>query len=236
MKHKNFSSHHQSLSWPSIILGTLLLFLSAEMISAKFFFNGGATRRTKALSNAKSIAGGLLVFKSDMGAYPCDATRKAMEEDGIKNLPAGKSANAYFAQLIASETLDTEKVFFTSEKGFKTGDDDTKTSKTLLAPGENGFAYILRKDGSALRDVKSDTPLVLATVGEKREGEPVFNADIYDGKVVVADVDGSATMLKINEKGHIISPGRKSLFQTGRDSLFGQDSPKVAYPLRPVKK
>lgn len=188
------------------------------------------------MSNAKSIAGGLLVFKSDMGSYPCDATRKLMEEDGIKNLPAGKSANAYFAQLIASESLDTEKVFFTPEKGFKLGDDDMKTSKTLLSPGENGFAYTMRKDGSALRDVKSYTPLVLATLGEEGDGEPVFNADIYDGKVVVAHVDGSATLRKINEKGHIISPGRKNFFQTGRDSLFGQDSPKVVYPLRPAKK
>lgn len=136
MKRKNSPTHHQPLSWPSVILGGVLLFLSAQVISAQLFFNGGAQRRTKALANAKSIAGGLLMFKSDKGAYPCDATRRLMEDDGIKNLPAGKSANAYFAQLIASEALDTEKVFFTPEKGFRLGDDDMKTSKPSSHPAK----------------------------------------------------------------------------------------------------
>lgn len=236
MKRKNSPTHHQPLSWPSVILGGVLLFLSAQVISAQLFFNGGAQRRTKALANAKSIAGGLLMFKSDKGAYPCDATRRLMEDDGIKNLPAGKSANAYFAQLIASEALDTEKVFFTPEKGFRLGDDDMKTSKTLLAPGENGFAYIMARGGKPLTDTRAFTPIILATIGRKGEGEPVFNADIYGGKFVMARVDGSAGTGDLNEKGHLRSPGRESFFQTGRDSLFGEDIPEIAYPLRPAKK
>ncbi|MDB4369989.1 hypothetical protein N9Z23_01735 [Akkermansiaceae bacterium] len=236
MKRKNSPSHHHPLSWPSVILGGVLLFLSAQVISAQLFFNGGAQRRTKALANAKLIAGGLLVFKSEMGAYPCDATRKVMEEDGIKNLPVGKSANAYLAQLISSEAIDSEKAFHTPEKGFKKGDDDTKTSKTLLAPGENGFAYIMAKGGKPLTDTRAFTPIILATIGRKGEGEPVFNADIYGGKFVMARVDGSAGTGDLNEKGHLRSSGRDSFFQTGRDSLFGVDIPELAYPLRPAKK
>ena len=236
MKRKNGSTHHQPLSWLSVILGGVLLFLSAQVISAQLFFNGGAQRRTKALANAKSIAGGLLAFKSEMGAYPCDATRKVMEEDGIKKLPVGKSANAYLAQLIVSEDIDSEKAFHTPEKGFKKGDDDTKTSKTLLAPGENGFAYIMNKGGKPLTDTRAFTPIILATIGKKGEGEPVFNADIYDGKYVMARVDGSAGTGDLNEKGHLRSPGRESFFQSGRDSLFGEDIPEITYPLRPAKK
>ena len=236
MKRKNGSTHHQPLSWLSVILGGVLLFLSAQVISAQLFFNGGAQRRTKALANAKSIAGGLLAFKLEMGAYPCDATRKVMEEDGIKKLPVGKSANAYLAQLIVSEDIDSEKAFHTPEKGFKKGDDDTKTSKTLLAPGENGFAYIMNKGGKPLTDTRAFTPIILATIGKKGEGEPVFNADIYDGKYVMARVDGSAGTGDLNEKGHLRSPGRESFFQSGRDSLFGEDIPEITYPLRPAKK
>ncbi len=159
-----------------------------------------------------------------------------MEKDGTENLPAGKSANAYLAQLVASEIIGTEAAFFTPEKGFKKGDDDTKTSKTLLAPGENGFAYVMAKGGKPLTDVSSFTPLILASIGKKGEGEPVFNADIYNGSFIKANADGSATIGKIDEKGHLISPGRKSFFQTGRDSLFGKDIPEIAYPLRPAKK
>ena len=236
MKRKNGPTHHQPLSWLSVILGGVLLFLSAQVISAQLFFNGGAQRRTKALANAKSIAGGLLAFKLEMGAYPCDATRKVMEEDGIKKLPVGKSANAYLAQLSVSEDIDSEKAFHTPEKGFKKGDDDTKTSKTLLAPGENGFAYIMNKGGKPLTDTRAFTPIILATIGKKGEGEPVFNADIYDGKYVMARVDGSAGTGDLNEKGHLRSPGRESFFQSGRDSLFGEDIPEITYPLRPAKK
>jgi len=68
--------------------------------------------RTKTLANAKSVVAGLLIFKSDNGVYPCDATRKILENDGIDFLPLGKDANAYLAQLVATNTINSEKSFF----------------------------------------------------------------------------------------------------------------------------
>ena len=127
-----------------------------------------------------------MLFKLKIRTYPCDASREILENLGTKNLPAGKRANVYLAQLIASESLDPEKTFYTPEKSFKQVDDDMKTPKVLLAPGENGFASIMAKGGKPLTDIKSFMPLILATIGKKGEGEPVFNADIYGGKFVMA--------------------------------------------------
>ncbi|MDB4341265.1 type II secretion system GspH family protein [Akkermansiaceae bacterium] len=103
--------------------------------------------RTKALANSKSVVGGLLSFKSDKGAYPCRSTRELLEDEGIDYLPPGNDANAYLAQLVATDNIDTEKAFFApGVLGAKEGDNIKGSSDKLLARGENSFAYIMAED------------------------------------------------------------------------------------------
>ncbi len=189
-----------------------------------------AGARTEALNNAKAIAGGLVSFKTDKGAYPCAYTREQLESDGIDNLPPGEDANAYLAQLVATEVIDSETYFYASGvKGAVKGDDIIGSSDKLLARGENGFSYIMTEDEEALSDVKSITPLVIAPV--KSGGEnPIFDGNPYADYYVYGAVDGSGKQGKVGKEGQAMSKGRDSLFQTGTDSLFGDEIPIIKTP------
>ena len=168
----------------------------------------------------------------DKKVYPCDATRELLETNGIDFLPAGKSSNAYLAQLIVTKSLDTKKVFYTPGfKGCHEGDNEIKTSKNLLSAGENGFTYIMTKNGAPLTDTWSSTPLIFA--GVKHPGiVPIFDRRVYEGKYVAGFVDGSAALGDLDENGNALSEGKIHAFQTGKDSLFGTDFPIPAFPLR----
>ena len=189
-----------------------------------------AGARAEALNNAKSIASGLAVFQTDRGAYPCGFTREQIESDGFENLPPGTDANAYLAQLIVTEIIDSETYFFASGvKGAVKGDDIIGTSDKLLARGENGFSYIMTEDEEPLSDVKTITPLVIAPI--KTNGEnPTFDGNPYADQYVYGAVDGSGKLGKIGREGQATSKGRDSLFQTGTDSLFGDEIPVIKAP------
>ncbi len=189
-----------------------------------------AGARTEALNNAKAIAGGLVSFKSDRGAYPCGYTREALESSGIDNLPPGNDANAYLAQLVATDVIDSETYFYAGGvKGAIKGDDIKGTSDKLLARGENSFAYIMTENEEPLTDVSSITPLVIAPL--KKGGEsPTFDPSPYADKYVYGAVDGSGKVGEIGKDGGATSKGRDSLFQTGTDSLFGEEIPVIKAP------
>jgi prepilin-type N-terminal cleavage/methylation domain-containing protein len=188
--------------------------------------------RTKALANSKSVVGGLLSFKSDKGAYPCRSTRELLEDDGIDILPQGTDANAYLAQLVATDNIDTEKAFFApGVLGAKEGDNilGEAGEGKLLARGENSFAYIMAEDEAPLTDTKSYTPLVIAPIKSGGD-DPKFDGGPYGDKYVYGLVDGSSSAGDIAEDGTAKSAGRESFFQAGRDSLFGNDKPVVKLP------
>ncbi|MEJ6719638.1 MAG: prepilin-type N-terminal cleavage/methylation domain-containing protein [Akkermansiaceae bacterium] len=189
-----------------------------------------AGARTEALNNAKAIAGGLVSFKSDRGAYPCGYTRDALESDGFDNLPPGTDANAYLAQLIVTDVIDSEGYFYAAGvKGATKGDDIKGTPDKLLARGENCFAYIMTENEEPLNDVSSITPLVIAAI--KTGGEnPTFDASPYADKYVYGAVDGSGKVGDVGKNGEAKSKGRDSLFQSGTDSLFGDEIPVIKVP------
>ena len=145
-------------------------------------------------------------------------------------LPPGNDANAYLAQLVATDTIDTEKAFFApGVLGAKEGDNIIGSPDKLLARGENSFAYIMAEDEAPLTDTKSYTPLVIAPI--KSGGDnPRFDGGPYGDKYVQGLVDGSSSAGDIAEDGSAKSKGRESFFQSGRDSLFGNDTPVVKLP------
>jgi len=106
------SSHQKGFSWPQVLFFLLVAVILIGLLVPMGFHRRHEGDRTKTLANAKSVVAGLLIFKSDNGVYPCDATRKILENDGIDFLPLGKDANAYLAQLVATNTINSEKSFF----------------------------------------------------------------------------------------------------------------------------
>lgn len=171
-------------------------------------------------------------FRSERGAYPCDATRVLLEDNGVDFLPDGKSSNAYLAQLIATKAIDGEKAFHTpGMRVFHEGDNVTGIASKLLSAGENGFTYIMAANGASLHDIRSSTPLVFA--GVKHPGiVPIFDRQVYDGKYVAGLVDGAGIVGDLNEHGNALTKGRVHTFQTGNNSLFGKDIPTPTFPLK----
>jgi len=185
---------------------------------------------TEAGNNAKAIAGGMNIFRGEKGRYPDQSTRESLEEGGEDRLPEGTSANAYLAQLVVTNMVDSETYFYASGvKGVTKKGDDIKRPGELLKKGENGFAYIMAEDEESLGGDVSITPLVIAPL--KKTGEmPLFDPSPYGGKFVYGAVDGSSKQGTISDKGIAESDGRESLFDAGRDSLFGIDTPIVKAP------
>jgi len=226
-------SSQKGLTWLNVffflVLAIVLVGLAIPLILRKS--PGGA--RTEAINNAKAIAGGLVAFKTDKGAYPCAFTREALEKDGFNNLPKGTDANAYLAQLIVTDIIDDEGVFHASGVRVRVlpqkGDSIKGTPEPLFAPGENGFAYIMAANEEPLTDVTSNTPLVLSPLLEAGK-KPTFDSEPYKGEGVYGAVDGSGKFFSIDENGHASTKDHEELFATGPGSLFGADIPIIKPP------
>lgn len=222
-------SYGKGWNWILVIFG-ILLFLVLIAILPPYSFSRQGSARNEALNNAKGIAQGLIDFKNEYGAYPCEFTREEFESNGYKNLPVGNSANAYLAQLMASGSIDSETFFYvSSESGYFKGDDEIDSPEKLLAKGENGFSYVMTKDGEPLTDTRSKTPLVLAPLIRGGE-DPAFDPDILNGYYVYGSADGSGLHGKIDDEGRALTNDGTYLFAIGPDSHFGDDIPVVKLP------
>lgn len=231
------SSLKKGLGWPQVLFA-LFLFVVLGGIFTPIIFGptcGGGTR-TEALNNAKEIAGGLATFREEYGVYPCHETLELLrKKDGYEGeeyrIRDQDDANAYLAQLLVTEIIDSETYFYAAGvKGAVRGDDIIGSADKVLARGENSFVYIMTLNNKPLTDVKSITPLVMAPV--KTKGEiPLFDGNPYADYYIYGAVDGSGKQGKISPTGLPLSKGRTHLFQTGTDSLFGDETPVVKYPL-----
>jgi hypothetical protein len=115
--------------------------------------------------------------------------------------------------------------------GAKEGDNIKGSADKLLSRGENSFAYIMAPDEKPLTDTRDSTPLVLAPVRGINEQDPTFDGGPYGDKFIMGLTDGSSVAGDLDENGHALAPLGGSLFQSGPDSLFGNDIPVVKYPL-----
>lgn len=228
----NSYSLKKGFSWKHVLFLLVVILVLIFSAAPPILSARKAGDRAKALDNAKSLARGLISFKDNLGDYPCERTRQILIGRGIDFLPHGTSANAYLAQLVANENIDSEGTFFapgvvTAERG----DSIKGSAEVLLDAGENSFAYIMAADEKPLTNTSSSTPLVLAPIKEKGTSEPIFNKEPYGNKFVAGLADGSATAGKLDKNGHALCPRGGKLFQTGPTSLFGKDTPVVKYPL-----
>jgi len=222
-------SHQKGFSWLHILFALVLaviLFLIFVPLNSSRSHLGA---RTEALNNAKAIAGGLTAFKAEYGAYPSPETRKLLEEKGYYRFTDRDDANAYLAQLIVTDIIDDETVFYASKAGAIKGDNNITKAEDILSKGENAFAYLMTLNQKPLTDVSTHTPLVIAPL--KFIGTiPTFDPEPFQGKYVYGAVDGSGKVGEIGDDGRALSEGRTHLFQTGPDSLFGDKIPVIKLP------
>jgi hypothetical protein len=233
------SSQQKGFGWPHVLFA-ILLFVVIGIIFTPIVLRESHLGDREVLNNAKAIASGLAAFREEYGTYPCAETREVLhkadkpileysyDESWIRE---ADDANAYLAQLIVTDIIDDEVVFYASGvKGAIKGDTIKGTADTLLSIGKNSFIYLMVKDQKPLTDISSMPPLVMAPI--KAKGEiPVFDPGPYADKYIYGAVDGSGKVGDIDQNGRAKSKGRTNLFQTGPDSLFGDQVPVVKYPL-----
>ena len=145
-----------------------------------------AAERIEAISNARSINTTLLVFYAQNdGNYPSEVTD--LRNHGVT------TANLLFQQILDSGHRDSEKFFWNSSNAKAgLGDINQPDENGTLTEGENVWDYVMNltaDDGSKPIFYDSNT------------GGSTFTAETWDGKAVIALVDGAVSAEFINYTG-----------------------------------
>ncbi|MBQ3241194.1 MAG: prepilin-type N-terminal cleavage/methylation domain-containing protein [Akkermansia sp.] len=196
--------------------------------------------RQKASSNLKSVFTILQQFKSDHNNFPCDTTaEEIMERYPELNFGpvTGSTSNDYLRQVFYdSQKNKSEKPFFAklNVAGKTVHEGDEKRAKgQALQRGENGMAYIVRKNpddpNMKLGVIETTSPLAICGVYPSATpyagNELAFDMSSFRGHAFLLSVDGSVKDLEMNlakdesnsEKGFYVDKQGK------RSSIFPED-------------
>lgn len=184
--------------------------------------------RAEAIANIKQIGMAMFAFDTDYGSYPCDATSTEVQNNNPESgLTFGSaSSNDLLRQLIAANTIDTEKSFY-AKAPYTKKPDNLMTPGKCLAAGECGFAYIMATNSDPLSSSgNSGRPLLAAAVYDGMSNG-TFDPDVYAKKAVIFRIDQSAVAeaVRPTDKKVILGGGSgKTLFQGGnKDTVWGAD-------------
>ena len=189
------------------------------------FMNAGDKQAAGA--NMKQVGTALTNFKRSNGSFPCDQTVSRTEKSaGSYGDLQGDTANDYFRQLFAKRDAISEANFYAALPGIIEGDNKIANGE-CLKPGENAFAYVMRKPGDrdeSFRPVNkgplamcgtipSDTPTALPNVG--------FDLEVFGGKACAVTTDGRVIILEedvhlqeVDGKGHFLPGEENHIFRT----------------------
>ena len=179
------------------------------------------------VSNARQVKMFMEIFASDNdGVYPSEGSAEFYQTGSA-------TSNDLFKQLFASGSTNSEKIFWV--KGSKLCDpkiaDDVFSlngvfsESRCLEPGENGWAMVedqTNTDNPA-RPLIFDSP----PTGTGR----IFDSELWDMKVVVVSIDGSARTRNLNPNFELLDGDNKELLTTASE-VWGASStePTIAYP------
>lgn len=186
--------------------------------------------RTEATANAKQIGLALFAFDQDYGSYPSDATAATITTNGEdKGLTlTGTYSNDYLRQLIATDTITSERNFFA--KGAKIiKPDNAMEAGKALAKGEVGFAYIMENATDSLSSSSNaGRALLVSSILDK--AAQTFDPDVYDKKAIVLRIDSSATSESIRTDKKCLVGGGKTLFDSGAGTVWDTVTPDIKEP------
>jgi hypothetical protein len=178
--------------------------------------------QTEVVSNARQIGLALYEFGNEYGKYPDSSTAAEVRRKTGSSLSLpDKTSNDLFAQLMAGQFTQTEKIFYTKAKSSVKPDGVWSSDATVLAHGECAFAYIMGVDPKG----DPQTPLAFGPV---IPGTKSFDRKSNEGKVVVLRIDNSVTSLPINSAGKIIYTDLELL--DPRQSFWHGKAPDVKWP------
>jgi len=204
------------LGYISIAL-TLMIAVLAGLATPAILKAKKSADKAQTIFNAKQIYIAMTEFDNQYGEFPSDETRDLLENEG-EEVPIGDSANDYFAQLLISKVLDSEKVFYAKGvRGVREGDDVFNTPDKILEKGENGFAYIKNLSHSS---GLSSYPLLLAPMTGKGLK---FDPKPFGGKAVVLHLDGGVREYRIDGNGDIVLLGGTKFSAWWRREGFNED-------------
>ena len=207
------------LIWVGVGSMVLLLLLPALMRSKST--SGGD--QTEVASNARQIGFALFEFKNDYGEYPNrDTAAEVRRKTGSTLSLTDKTSNDLFAQLMAGQFTQTEKIFYANAKSSIKPDDNWNSDAKALAHGECAFAYIMGVDSNG----DPETPIAFGPV---IPGTKTFDRKANEGKVVVLTIGNTVPSFPINSAGKVIM-GRSLDFLDPRQPFWHGKTPDVKWP------
>lgn len=216
----------KSFGWPFWIILAVILFILAGLTRPMVHRSHRNPGQTEAVSNLRQVGLALFEFESEYGAFPNEKTAAKVTKKTKTDLDlSGTSSNALFRQLFAAGITQSEQMFYAKVNGARKPDGDFSAGKAL-ARGEVAFGYIagLSTNGNPARPV-AFCPII--------PGTDRFDPKPFDGKAIILRIDNSVTSVRINEDGHAVLGG-KTLFDTGEDTVWGQNVPDIRYPELPA--
>lgn len=218
----------KSFGWHFWLLLVAVIAIMGFLTRPKVIRSPRKSDLTEAVSNLRQIGLALFEFETEYGAYPNDETRAEVKRETKSDLDlSGSSSNALFRQLIAANIIQSEQMFYAKGDGIRKPDGDIAPGHALES-GEVGFGYIagLKTEGNPSQ-VLAFCPII--------PGTDRFDPKPFDGKAVVLRIDNSVTSLNINKEGDaMVGPG-KLLFETGSDTIWGEQKLDIRYPEIPAK-
>lgn len=175
-----------------------------------------------AVNNARQIGLALDGFRKKYGRHPDESTfREVKLREGHEWQPSAATSNDLLQQLFISGHAESERMFFTTQKGVHAPDDRHATQAETLAAGECGFAYI---PGATSKS----HPLRPVALAPMIPGTLKFDPAPYGGRAVILHADLSVMIYRINRSGTAIGLGGGDLFDPSR-FVWGGEAPVVKW-------
>jgi hypothetical protein len=179
------------------------------------------TDQTEAVSNARQIGLALFEFDAEYGKFPDATTIAAVQKKTGSPLPLGtKTSNDMFRQLLASDIVQSEQMFYAFVQGGRKPD-GVISPASALEKGECGFSYLagLSSTGNPSRPLVV-TPLI--------PGTDRFDPKRFDGKAIILRMDNSVTSVNIEKNGHVLLDGRNLL--DPKHPIWSGAPPTIVWP------
>lgn len=184
-------------------------------------------------------------FRAEYNTYPCDSTADKVESKvGHLGELKGETSNPYFRQLFAQKHTVDEAMFYAALPGIVEGDEKIENGE-CLKPGENAFAYVMKKKQDSTmyskakkskkmytpqRQAVTSGPLLFCCVDRNLTGpvtgeQLTFDLEGFKGYAIVYNTD--CTTVELEKDAFLINDRTQSIGKLTPDTeakIFGENS------------
>ena len=184
-------------------------------------------------------------FRDTYSSFPCDSTAGLVENRvGNHGELTGETSNPYFRQLFAKKGIVKEAMFYAALPGIVEGDENIENGE-CLKPGENAFAYVMKKKQDSTmyskgkkskkmytpqRQAVTSGPLLFCCVDRNLTGpvtgeQLTFDLKGFKGYAIVYNEDG--TTVELEKDAFLINDRTQAIGKLTPDTeakIFGKNS------------